>query len=311
MQNSLIEEIIDITNLDKKNLVATYVKLGEETDELAREILAYVNEPSTLHRYSTKSDIIEECIDTALVAISIAIKAGADSEEINKMFRLKLDKWATILQNEGRLKDITKIPFEIHCTVNANSDIENLLAACNHANVKLISLELINHNGDTYPDVMTSSKFYGTNSEAITEVNRIKDILLNFGITISRSKIETVPWHPLAPQTSSSKMPTGCYFESHIAIILPSGTIISELYDLKALCHLHNAHFSRNIFKENLNNLIQMVTIRTYNDREEFDSKVNTFIQELSKLGFEHERIISEFALYDTNIHHDVSWLSN
>ena len=62
MQNSLIEEIIDITNLDKKNLVATYVKLGEETGELAREILAYVNEPSTLHRYSTKSDIIEESV---------------------------------------------------------------------------------------------------------------------------------------------------------------------------------------------------------------------------------------------------------
>lgn len=311
MQNSLIEEIINITNLDKKNLVATYVKLGEETGELARAILAYVNEPSTLHRYSTKSDIIEECIDTALVAISIAIKAGADSEEINKMFRLKLDKWATILQNEGRLKDITKIPFEIHCTVNANNDIEQLLAACNHANVKLISLELINHNGDTYPDVMTSSKFYGTNSEAITESKRITNVLSQYGVTVTRAKIETVPWHPLAPQTSINAMPTGCYFESHVAIILPKGTIISELYELKSLCHKHDAHFSRNIFKEDLNNLIQMATIRTYNHREDFDSKVNTFIKELTNLGFEHERIISEFALYDTNIHHDISWLTN
>lgn len=311
MKNDLIAEIIEITKLDKKDLIATYAKLGEETGELAREILSYINEPSTLHRYSTKSDIIEECIDTALVAISIAIKAGADSEEINKMFRLKLDKWASILQNEGRLKDISNIPFEIHCTIDTtDKKLEEISNVCNIAKVKLISLELTNRRNEKIPDVMTSSKFFGTNSEAIEETQRIINILAEHNIKVIRAKVETVPWHPLAPQTKDAAMPTGCYFEAHVGILLPLNIPATAIDRLKRMCDLHDAHYSRNIFKTSEINKVQMVTIREYRNYEYFNNKLNQFKQDLLIAGFEYEKVISEFALYDTNIHHDASWLN-
>jgi hypothetical protein len=55
--------------------------------------------------------------------------------------------------------------------------------------------------------------------------------------------------------------------------------------------------------------MIQMVTIREYRNYEYFN-KLNQFKQDLLIAGFEYEKVISEFALYDTNIHHDASWLN-
>lgn len=314
MFDSLFDEIVDITQRDKKDTTQTYVKLGEEHGELAKELLAYLNTPSTLHRFSTRESVVEECIDVALVAISLAIKAGANRPEIEKMFRSKMDKWATILQNEGRLKDITNIPFEIHITCDVDKMkksefVQKFKLGCLEAGVKPISLLLINSNGEQLEDNMTSSKFFGTNSEAIAESERIANIMKSY-VGVVRSKIETVPWHPLAPQTEGQHMPDGCYFESHVAIIIPSNITADDLWKLKSLCIQHSAHFSQNVIKSNQDGYVQMATIREYKDRVSFDKRVNDFVECLAAHGFEHERVISEFSLFDTNVHHDKSWLT-
>lgn len=306
--DTLIPEIIEITNRDKKDLVATYAKLGEETGELAREVLAYVNEPSTLHRYSTKADIVEECIDTALVALSLAIKAGASESDLEKMFRAKLNKWGDILQREGRLKDITKIPFEIHLTVPNTSGIEKFQIACQEANVKLISLDLVTNSGGIH-DLMTSSQFLGTNSEALEEINRITKILDHHGFNIIRSKIETVPWHPLAPQKWGDIQPEGCYFESHIGVFADTLEDIGNSgITLKEICDACQAHVSRNLMKKDQRSL-QMLTLRKYTNRLYFTEYLDSLTASLDKYGFEYERPIVEFSLYDTKIHHDAEWL--
>lgn len=309
---NLIKEIEQITHLDKKNLMATYAKLGEEHGELARTILAYANEPSTLHRYATKQNIVEECIDVALVAISIAIKASATEDDIDRMFRVKLDKWATILQNEGRLKDITNIPFEIHITVDHSNILnfkDTFYKACTIAQVKPISLNLINTQGETIIDNMTSSKFFGTNSSVLEEVSRISKILKDNGLTVIREKVETVPWHPLAPQSEKQEMPKDCYFEAHIEVHEPKESIeYNSVYPvLEEICKDHNAHFSKNI---NKTNGTRMNTIRVYTNRIDFDKKVNSFLQTLNEYGLHHEPVISEFSLYDTKITHDKNWLT-
>lgn len=299
---NILPEIKEITNLDKKNLMATFAKLGEEHGELARVILAYANEPSILHRFATTNNIVEECIDVALVALSIAFKAGADEEQLENMFRVKMNKWGDILHREGRLKDIKNIPFEIHITCLPHNDSfkESFREACKSIGVKPISLELMTSDGIMLEDNMTSSKFFGTNSEALAEANRIANEMDSSGIMVSRIKIETVPWHPSAPQNSSDKMPRDCYFEAHVAVH-SNNKILTEI------CKNHDAYYSKNINK--VNNT-RMNTIRVYTNREDFDKKVKAFCTELNEHGINHEPVISEFAIYDSNSDSDALWLS-
>ncbi len=110
--SDLFKEIIDITKRDKKDFFQTYAKIGEESGELAKEIQAYSNVQGYVSKHSNKTNIIEECIDTALASLSLAVKAGATEDEMSNMFRAKMNKWADILNNEGRLKDITNILTE-------------------------------------------------------------------------------------------------------------------------------------------------------------------------------------------------------
>ena len=301
---NILPEIKEITQLDKKNLMATFAKLGEEHGELARIILAYANEPTILHRFATSNEIVEECIDVALVALSIAFKAGASEEQMENMFRIKMNKWADILQHEGLLKDINRIPFEIHvtCSEKINDFDVSFHDGCTQAGVKPISLKLENSNGDVLSDNMTSSKYFGTNSGAIEEAHRIAKIMSENHVCVDRIKIETVPWHPLAPQTEKDKMPDMCYFEAHVAV--HTRYVNTTLGDI---CKTHEAHFSQNV---NKNNGTIMCTIRVYTNRSDFDRKVKNFCNELNENGFNYEPVISEFSLYDTNTKHDTLWLS-
>lgn len=305
--NTIFPEIEEITHLDKKNLMATFAKLGEEHGELARVLLAYANEPTILHRFATTNDILEECVDITLVALSIAFKAGLSQEQLENMFRIKMNKWADIISREGRLKDIKSIPFEIHvtCSQHGFHDFaECFKVACQSAGVKPISLKLTNTNtNEVMMDNMTSSKFFGTNSEAISEANRIAAIMRNHNVSVDRIKIETVPWHPSAPQTNEEKMPENGYFVSHIAVHY----VDHKSEALQTICKLHNAHYSKNI---NKNNDTLMCTIRVYTNRFQFDNLVNNFCSDLRANMFTYEPVISEFSLYDSNHDHDKIWLS-
>lgn len=301
---NILPEINEITCRDKKNLMATFAKLGEEHGELARILLAYANEPTILHRYATSNEIVEECIDVALVALSIAFKAGATEEQVEKMFRIKMDKWGDNLAREGRLKDVKNIPFEIHitCLPRLDNFQDHFKKACSLAGVKPISLKLMNSEGLLLEDNFTSSKFFGTNSAALAEANRIADIMNANGVYVSRIKLETVPWHPLAPQNNNDKMPTDCYFEAHIAVHEGKHKSI-----LEEICSRHDAHYSKNVNKMNKTH---MNTIRVYTNREDFDKKVKAFCTELNESGFEYEPVISEFAIYDSASNSDSLWLS-
>ena len=67
---------------------------------------------------------------------------------------------------------------------------------------------------------MTSSKHFGDNRSAYEESERIVKELRNRGYKVVRNKIESVPWHPAAPQDNDKDhplfhgepIPNGCYF---------------------------------------------------------------------------------------------------
>jgi hypothetical protein len=156
-------------------------------------------------------------------------------------------------------------------------------------------------------DVMTSSTHYGTNKSAYDYMVQISDALSAYGFNVVRNKIETIPWHPAAPRELGDPMPTDCYFESHLAIVCNE----ERHEQLSALASEWNAHLSRNMYKQlDDGNYIIMMTLRDYNNNyDTFKRNVDLLKNELISLSFTVEKTIVEFALYDSNIHHDASWL--
>jgi len=187
------------------------------------------------------------------------------------------------------------------------SDIAGIQEICKDIGVKMIMLDLENSKGLIIKDPMTTSKFFGTNSQAIEETYRIEEELERAGYKCLRRKIETVPWHPLAPQSDKDIMPNGCYFECHIGVHIDKTSNQPEL--LKNICHGHNAHLSKNAFKSNGDNIVQMVTLRVYTNRLDMDQQLSQLLTVLEKYSFEYEKVITEFALFDSKIHHDAEWM--
>lgn len=307
MISDLIKYAKVLNEHDNKNLSQKLTKTMEEVGELAREVLPYEDASGTIHRFATRRKILEEAVDVLLCAQSILHEVATDDEEIESMMRDKLNKWAYIQDAENRVAG-KPIPFEIHVTVSLHdSMIDTFRQLCGKMGVKPIVLDL-QVADDTLQDVMTSSTHFGTNSSAQLEMVRIEEELRYNGFIVLRSKIETVPWHPAAPQSETDVMPPGCYFESHLAVVCTDDT----KEELRAIADRHKAHLSRNRFKQlEDGKFINMVTYRrsdacTY---KMFQNDLVFLKRWIEKAGFEVEKEIVEFALFDSNQGHDYSWI--
>ena len=121
---------------------------------------------------------------------------------------------------------IDLLPFEIHITVDMSDDIFNIdtfKKMCDEIEVKPIVIELEINKDSCMKDIMTSSKHYGTMKSSKIESERISNYLSDNGFKVLRKKIETVPWHYLAPKDEVENIPHNLYFESHIGVpILPT-----------------------------------------------------------------------------------------
>lgn len=212
--------------------------------------------------------------------------------------------------------DKSKVPYEFHVTVEADStDIERFRNVTAELGVKAIVLDLGINNRSILQDVMTSSTMMlEDDASAIAEVNRIADELTGANLNVIRRKIESAPWHHMAPQTSADTMPDGCYFESHLAVLSTPDDVRSLREGIADTADILPLHISRNAFKtENeLGQLTIMATLRDYNaPYDKFRTDVDSSIARLSELGFElSKKPIVEFALFDTNTHQDDAWMT-
>lgn len=308
MEKSTLEHIKLLTDLDTKTISERVVKLFEEGGELAKAVAPYENVSSTRHRFVEKKKILEECIDTLLVSYSIAYHMGFTDEEVEEMFKQKLLKWNNILSREEKTRG-KPVPYEMHITVKATSDrIPQFQQVCKDIGVKPIVLAL-QTTQDTFvmQDIMTSSVFLGDNASAYNEAMRISGELSSHNFDVVRVKVETVPWHPAAPRFVGDPMPKDCYFESHVAVRTSS----DRQGELADMARTHNAHLSKNIFKIiDETNFVQMMTLRWYEGiYGDFDQMVDSFIKDLAAHGFELDKKIVEFSVYDTKVSHDAAWL--
>jgi NTP pyrophosphatase (non-canonical NTP hydrolase) len=337
--------IKDLSIKDKKTLSQKTLKLVEEVGELSRVILPYDSAHCTNHRFTDRDAILEELVDVYLTNISISHSLGFTDEEFNDMLVKKTEKWGSLQAKEE--KATFPLPFEIHVTVDVDLEIgegdvlnswsgsiSRFKEDCVEIGVKPIVIDLEINDGSILKDVMTSSKHFGDNRSAYEESERIVSELKDKGYKVVRNKIETVPWHPAAPQNKDKDhplfhgepIPNGCYFESHIGIIISpeEKEDLNELVDFlnEGICEFSGtAKLSRNFFKRTESGkFVNMLTYRsnmvTY---KEFESEVRSIEKIISGKNdwsllsnfkkFDYEKVEIEYAVYDTNVTHDAKWI--
>lgn len=194
------------------------------------------------------------------------------------------------------LEDNKKIFYETHVTVGYK---DSFYDDCYSLGIKPILIDM----GEDIPrHAMTSTSVEGGSREdAVKSAHFIANALEAKGYEIQRVKVETVPWHPEATNPASHQ-----YFETHIPINLPCDT--NYLDQIAKFLHLHK---SRNLFKRGGKN-VQMLTYRDNGvSTEKFLNKVELLKKILTSNGFTFDKVITEFAFYDTNVEMDQAWLSS
>ena len=336
-----IEEYIkELSKKDRKTLSQKALKLVEEVGELARVVLPYDSAHGTNHRFIDREALLEEVVDVHLTNISIAHSLGFTEDDLNEMMVRKAEKWATLQAKEDKVT--FPLPYEIHVTVNLedsythinSGSLKDFKEHCRSIGVKPIVIDLEMKDKSSMKDVMTSSKFFGDNRTAYEESERIAKRLKEMGYEVVRNKIETVPWHPAAPQDDDKDhplwhgepIPNGCYFESHIGVLVTKETKpeLEELVDFlnDSICELSGtAKLSKNFFKKTEDGrFVNMLTYRSnMANAKEFEAEVRSIERIISGKNdwsmldgfrsFEYEKVEIEYAIYDTNVTHDAKWI--
>lgn len=306
---------------DKKTLSQKGLKLAEEVGELAKAILPYDSAHGTNHRFIDKEKILEEVVDVYLTNISIAHSLGITEEEFNDMLIKKSEKWNEIQSREEKAE--FPLPFEIHITISTDDEfiVDDFKKKCSIIEVKPIVLDLEINDGSTIKDVMTSSKHFGDNKSAYLECERIAYELGLHGYKVVRKKIETVPWHMQSPYilTINKEIPNGCYFESHISVVIKPeekyklSEFVKYLVQTSTIPLSGTAKLSQNFFKKSKdgNAFVNMLTYRSNKcGYDNFKLEVENIKSNLQASGFEFEKVEVEYAIYDTNINHDSKWIN-
>lgn len=312
MRPDLLAFVKALSLADRKNLSQKVAKLFEEGGELAKASLPFENAHATTHRFVTRQKLLEEAVDSMLVALSIAYSTGFDDADIEAMMKRKSDYWAELQTREDLLADKTPkgTPYELHITVAEAPDVEAFRLACHAAQVKPILLDLQTRGDAVIKDVMTSSVVFGANSDALAALEAQTKVLEAHGLRVVRKKIETVPWHPAAPSLAHANpvMPKDCYFECHFGLKLPAS---APTEDLRALAQQLGCHMSRNTFKRTSDYIVLMLTYRDYEGPyESVTAAVDRIAHALRDAGYDVDKEIVEFSLYDTKVHHDAAWLA-
>ncbi|MBL4819175.1 MAG: hypothetical protein JKY15_08150 [Deltaproteobacteria bacterium] len=83
----------ELSEREPKKLLERTVKLQEEVGELAQEVLIHQKVSGTQHKSHGQDGILGECVDVALVALSIYFYHGGDIEDLEACINKKFQKW--------------------------------------------------------------------------------------------------------------------------------------------------------------------------------------------------------------------------
>jgi hypothetical protein len=195
-------------------------------------------------------------------------------------------------------------PHELHVTANPEStDRQQFLEACGKLGIKAHVIYNEIPYGEASVDYLTGSQYECTSTQSFEELQRVANGLRLAGIEVVREKIETTPWHPMAPKLSGSKQLEGSYFESHF-------TVSDKLRDLgNKGVSFRGTPLLISTTEHKRSQRLLFATLRHYKSTsEEFCQTVTALhaqLQEQLTVSFP----TVEYALYDSNPAHDKTWV--
>ena len=89
----LLGELARLSQMEPKSLIERALKLTEEVGEVSEAVLSFTGVSGCGYKNKTAEDVIEESIDTIIMAYSIIHSVGANYEELYETFNKKLSKW--------------------------------------------------------------------------------------------------------------------------------------------------------------------------------------------------------------------------
>lgn len=224
--------------------------------------------------------------------------------------------------------------FEAHITSTLQKQEENKIAhfkqVCEDLGIKPIYIEL--ERGDTPTQIMTSSLHEGDFETIFAQVKNIFLHLQNQGFQTNRMKIEAHPNNSGVPNTTEDilSQQQENYFECHFRLLLDKSSKIwgndgisknnieyeTFFFNLKNICTLHHAHLSKNAFnkqenKPEIHQEQRFVTQRVHNmGKKEAYQCFNQLENALLDNGFQIDKKIVEYCIFDDNQNVDKNWLT-
>src|SRR5262245_38654521 len=199
--------------------------------------------------------------------------------------------------------------YEAHVTVEAADERarERFRALCGELGVKPVLIDLA--EGVTPSQPMTSSYHRGTVEEAASAAAELTRRVRAAGFPVSRVKLEAVATNAGVPSDAEAGfMPANCYFEFHVKLALPPE---ADQDRLREIARRHEAHLSRNSFKQRSDGLIErFVTMRVYaaGGQTAF-RRLDALVAELADGGFAIVNTQKEYSLFDSHLELDAGWL--
>jgi hypothetical protein len=196
--------------------------------------------------------------------------------------------------------------FELHITVSSTVDLEAFKYFCYMAGIKALVIDL---GADLPVQPMTCSRILGSFSKAMLESTRLRDVIEQAGFEVTRVKLEAAPWNAGVPTSDAEAKlsPSGNYFEHHTKLKLLK---TANLKLLEMLCETNNAHLSRNAFKVYEDGTQErLITQRHYGlGFSSASIRFTAFLEVLKSYGFNVQKTVSEYCVYDSNLELDAGW---
>ncbi len=92
MENTLLR-LKELSRKEPKTIIEKALKLTEETGEVAEAVLSFCKVSGCGYKNKTAEDVVEECLDTIIMASSIIAVLGVSDRDVLRMMNTKLNKW--------------------------------------------------------------------------------------------------------------------------------------------------------------------------------------------------------------------------
>ena len=198
--------------------------------------------------------------------------------------------------------------FELHITVDQTVNLEAFKWFCYTAGIKALVIDL---GVGVAMQPMTCSRVAGSFAQATLGAAKLRTALEAAGFTVTRVKLEAAPWNTGVPTTDeqAKRSPSGNYFEHHTKLKLEKN---ANLKLLEQLCTSNQAHVSRNAFKSFTDGSSErLITQRHYGlGFSSASSRFTAFLEVLKSYGFEVQKTVSEYCVFDSNLELDATWVA-